>query len=80
MYSSLSIENILKFARNFPAIFDFFPEVRDFPKLPRSWICNMIFTLEPEAFKDFVKEKMSERNEKFALNDSVAIALDPEVA
>ena len=35
IYKNLSIDNLLKKAEETPAVFDYFPERRDFSRLPR---------------------------------------------
>lgn len=47
--------------------------------MPRSWLNNVIFTLDPE-FSDWVAEVQKERAAKILAEQKLGINLDPEIA
>ena len=56
------------------------PEERDLPKLPRSWLANLIYTVVGDEFREWVAEKIRERNDKIASKNDLMIELDPAIA
>ena len=80
IYKNLSIDNLLKKAEETPAVFDYFPERRDFSRLPRQWIANVLFTVVGKPIGDFVSKAIKERNDRVVENRNLVIELDPAVA
>jgi hypothetical protein len=79
-YEGLSIECILDQCKTWPHIFKWLPHEKDLPKVPKQWLCNVIFTVIGEPFSDFVQAKIEERNAKRASTGAGLIELDPEIA
>ena len=79
-YEGLSIECILDQCKTWPHIFKWLPHEKDLPKVPKQWLCNVIFTVIGEPFSDFVQAKIEERNSKRASTGAGLIELDPEIA
>ena len=48
--------------------------------MPRQYICNVVYTLVGQPFKDWVMQRCDERNEKLANDHNTAIKLDPRIA
>ncbi len=46
----------------------FMPDERDIPKLPRQWVVNLAYTLIGDEFRDWVKNRIEERNAKIVAN------------
>ena len=53
---------------------------RDFKKLPRQWIINLIYTIVGQPFAEWVSERVEARNRKLVEEHDMAINLDPEIA
>ena len=80
LYKGLSIDDLLKKAEETPAVFDYFPDKRDFGRLPRYWIGNILFSVVGQPISDFVNKAIKERNDKVAENRNLIIELDPAIA
>lgn len=63
-YTSLSIEEIMKFAANYQSLELYFPEERDQKKLTRQYVIDIINSVVKDPFRVWVKERLAERNEK----------------
>jgi len=48
--------------------------------MPRGYICNVIYTLVGQAFKDWVMERCQQRNDKLSSDHNTTIKLDPRIA
>lgn len=80
IYKGLSIDDLFKKADETPGVFDYFPERRDFSRLPRQWIANVLFTVVGKPIGDFVSKAIKERNDRVVENRNLVIELDPAVA
>ena len=80
IYRGLGIDDLLKKAEETPGVFDYFPERRDFSRLPRQWIANVLFTVVGQPVADFVNKSIKERNDRVAENRNLIIELDPAIA
>ena len=80
LYKGLSIDDFLTKAEETPAVFAYFPDRRDFSRLPRQWIANVLFTILGQPIADFVNKSIKERNDKIAENRNLIIELDPAIA
>ena len=80
LYKGLSIEELLKKAEETPSVFNYFPDRRDFARLPRQWISNVLYTVIGQPIADFVTKSIKERNDKVAENRNLIIELDPTIA
>ena len=45
-------------------VYEYFPELKEMPKIPRQWIINVCATLIGDDFVNWVKSAIAERNEK----------------
>ena len=54
LFEGLSIENILEFTANYPEVTEFLPDERDRDRLPRRWICNLVYTIVGDPFRNWV--------------------------
>ena len=61
-YESLTLDLILDFGLSYPAVEAALPIMREIRKMPRAYICNIIYTLVGEAFKKWVSKNCVERN------------------
>ena len=79
-YEGLSIEKILAFGKKFPQVVNYLPEERDIHRLPRAFIVNIINTIVKEPFRDWVSDRIKDRNDEIAVKRNLNIELDPEIA
>lgn len=61
-YESLTIDHILDFAKSFPKVVRCFPPDRETRKMARAYICNVIHTVVPKEFREWVNKRMTDRN------------------
>ena len=80
----LSLAEILVFIRQHPVILEYLPEEEELMKPGREFICNVAYTIEPEAFSQFVRSKEQLRRQKLddmqrntVRSHVIDIAVDP---
>ena len=79
-FEGLKVEMLLQYAEQFPEVRKALPEVqREIAKMPRAYICNIIYTFVGEPFAEFVAGKVRARNQKIQ-QDQDYIQMDPEIA
>jgi hypothetical protein len=61
-YKNLSIENMLDFAKAYAEVFNFLPEERDWHRLPRQWIIDILASVIGKPFQEWVNKRIYERN------------------
>ena len=79
-YESLSLDHILDFGLGYPAVENALPVLREIRKMPRSYICSVIYTLVGTPFKTWVDTRCNDRNHELALKQDLLIKLDEKVA
>ena len=79
-YETLKLEEIYKFMDTKPSCKHYFPIEKEMRKLPKQWIVNVLFSVQNQAFGDWVKERIESRNEKVVKEKNLLIDMDPAVA
>ena len=69
-YKGLTIHYILKFASRLINIADYIPEYEYSKEPSREWICNIINTLIPQEFKEYIDQKINERKQSILDNQN----------
>jgi len=54
--------------------------MREIRKMPRAYICNVIYTLVGETFKKWVNKECLARNEQFTKKQGMEIKLQSRIA
>ena len=67
-YKSLTVEKILEFICDLPDIASFLPDDIDLPKTPKQWIINVCAAVIGRPFKNWVSQRVEDRNEQMAAN------------
>ena len=80
LFEGLSIETILEFSKRFPDVEQYLPDERDMGRLPRKWICNVVYTVVGQPFRTWVSDKIRKRNDAIAGKRDLLIDLDPRIA
>ena len=62
-YKGLTVKNILEFAKKNIHIDRFLPEYDYLKEHNREWHCNIVNTIIPENFQNFIKLKIDERKQ-----------------
>lgn len=66
-YESVSVEVMMEFAQENPLSLQYFPDPKERGKLPRQFIINVLNTVTAENFRDFVHQKLLERNSRMLI-------------
>ena len=79
-YETLTVEKIGEFCNLHQAVYAYFPDSREMPKIPRQWTINVCATLIGDDFVNWVKAAIEERNENMKVEQQLFIDMDPELA
>ena len=55
-YISLSTEQLLLYASQKPGMTDFLPDQKEWRRLPRQWVINLLYTFVGEHFANWVRD------------------------
>ena len=72
-YEHMSLDDILDFGLGYKDVVDALPIPREIRKMPRPYVCNVIYTLVGKDFRDWVSERCKIRNEKLASDHNTMI-------
>ena len=61
-YESLTINKIGEFCQAHQETYLYLPDLKEMPKIPRQWIINVVATLIGDAFVDWVRQNINDRN------------------
>ena len=61
-YDELTLDEILDFGLSYKVVEDALPILREIRKMPREYICNVIYTLVGDEFKEWMMKRVKERN------------------
>ena len=75
-YDELTLDEILDFGLSYKDVVDALPIMREIRKMPREYICNVIYTLVGEEFKKWMMERCQERNKRLETVHNTGIKLD----
>jgi hypothetical protein len=76
----LKLDLILEYALTYQIVNDSLPPIREIRKMPRSYVCNVIFTCLGDKFQSWVDQRCKERNDNIAVDKDLNIQLDENVA
>ena len=79
-YESLTVAEILNFASAYPKMDIYLPDDIDLPKVPRSWLINVCTVVIGRPFKDWVSDRIDERNNDVMDRDGDNIGTCAKVA
>ena len=79
-YESLKMDAILDFGLGYPAVVNALPVLREIRKMPRAYVCSVIYTLVGMPFKTWVDSRCNDRNQELAVKQDLLIKLDEKVA
>ena len=77
-YKGLTVRNIVEFAKKNIHIDRFLPEYDYFKEHNREWLCNIVNTIIPEKFQNFIKLKIEERKQLLIDSQNLGISVQPE--
>ena len=74
------MDTILDFGLGYQVVVNALPVTRETRKMPRSYVCNVIYTLVGAPFKDWVLKSCKDRNDRLERAHDTTIVLDPRIA
>ena len=79
-YESLTVAQILDFTMSYPRVERYLPDEIDLPKVPRGWLINVCAAVIGRPFKNWVYDKIEERNVDMINKNDDNIAVCKKVA
>ena len=80
-YEGLALKHITaRLDNGFQHVYDFLPDQQELLKVPKEWICNVVYTVIGTPFHTWVKGVVQERNKAVAKKKGDTISMDPAVA
>ena len=74
------MDHILDFGLSYAAVVNALPIIAEIRKMPRAYLCNVIYTLVGEPFKAWVLQRCEERNENHTQKHGLEIKLQARIA
>ena len=79
-FDGLSIDNLLGYGGQYTEVMRALPMAqKEIKKLPREYIGNIIVTLVGQPFRDWIQNRVDQRNAKVAEEGDMMIDMDPEI-
>ena len=72
--------DFVNFAKDHPQCLEFLPDEQDWLHLDKKWICDVLYTLEKEAFQSVINSAMVVRKQKLEHNQNLLVEIRPEFA
>ena len=79
-YENLTLDHILDFGLSYSAVVNALPIMKELRKMPRAYLCNVIYTLVGEPFKKWVLGNCDARNENHTQKHGLEIKLQARIA
>jgi hypothetical protein len=80
-YESLGISQVFNYIKTMEkVIIDYLPDERDWDRLPRQYMLNLVYTLSGENFSNWVASNIDARNNELAAKQDLMIEMDPQIA
>ena len=80
-YEGLALKHIMSHLDNgCQHVYDYLPDEQELCKVPKEWICNVVYTVVGASFHAWVKGVVQERNKTVAKKKGDTISMDPAVA
>ena len=79
-YENFTLDIILDYGLAYAEVVDSLPVLREIRKMPRAYVCNVIYTRVGKDFKTWVQKGCRERNERLSKKHDTTITLDPRIA
>ena len=74
------MDTILDFGLGYQVVVNALPVIREIRKMPRAYVCNVIYTLVGAPFSDWVFKSCKDRNDRLERAHDTTIVLDPRIA
>ena len=77
-YKELTVAKILRFARSKGDINSYIPDYKYSKEPNREWLWNVINTLIPEKFQEFIAQNVMQRKDELMQSQNLSITTKPE--
>jgi hypothetical protein len=74
------VQDFLNYARTRPALLKHLPDERDWVHMDKSWICDLLYTLDSDGIQAMINAAMDERKLKLELSRHLNVHMKPEFA
>ena len=65
-------------AKSNPALLKYLPEEKDWVHIDKSWLCNVLYTIDTDNIEKMIKKAMQERRERLDKKEEQVIQIRPE--
>lgn len=76
----LAVEDFIKYAREKPNIFKYLPDEGGWNHHDKKWICDVVYTADPQGFTNMVNKAMAKRKDKLEHSQNMIVEMRPEFA
>jgi len=56
----------------------YLPDEKDWVHMDKPWLCNVLYTLDPDGIQNMITEAMEIRKEKIEENRNLSVSMRPE--
>jgi hypothetical protein len=76
----LTVQDFLSYAKTRPGVLKHLPDERDWVHTDKPWICNVLYSLDPDGIQRMITAAMEERKIKVELSRHLNVRMRPEFA
>ena len=76
----LTVQDFLQYAKKNQAFLKYLPDERDWVHLDRQWICDVMYTLDPDGVQNMINNALTNRKEKLERSRDLVVEMRPEFA
>ena len=76
----LTVTNFLEYAKTKPALLRHMPDPRDWVHIDKKWVCDVLYTLDPEGVQGMIDGCLETRRVKNDLSKHLNVNMRPEFA
>jgi hypothetical protein len=77
-YEGLALEDFIDYARAKPQLLKFLPDEKDWLKLDKKWICDVLYTLDTEGIQNMIDTAVARRRAKVETSKDLMVNMRPE--
>ena len=72
--------DFLQYAKNRSQMLKYLPDPRDWVHIDKKWVCDLLYTLDPEGIQTMINECVETRKVKVELSRHLNVNMRPEFA
>ena len=70
----------MEYAKGNQAMLKFLPDPRDWVHIDKKWVCDLLYTLDPDGIQNMINECLETRKVKVELSKHLNVNMRPEFA